>query len=135
MADFNDTPTTRISRLSGRNGRALAASDVALSAGFGDTATVAVATGNSETAFQLTITCGGTGQGASPTATVTFPGGAWRDASGATIVPIATTSRGTGTTQPTIQFQATCTATTCVLTFTGTASGSEVYVVNVRVSA
>lgn len=134
MADFNDD-VTRIKRIQSRNGKALVAGDCVLSAGFGTTAAPTFATGSTDSCFQLTVTCGGTGQGASPTATVTFADGAWRGHDGATIVPVAITSRGTSTDQPTIQFQATCTATTCVLTFTGTASGTQVYVVNVAIRA
>lgn len=133
MADF--TEDTRIKRISSRNGKALVAGDCVLSGGFGTTAAPTFATGSTDSCFTLTVTCGGTGQGASPTATITFTDGAWRDYFGATVAPVAVASRGTSTDQPTIQFQATCTATTCVLTFTGTASGTQVYVVNVHVRA
>lgn len=134
MADFNDA-LTQMKRTSARLGKALVAGDCALSAGFGSTAAPTFATGSTDSNFQLTVTCGGTGQGASPTATITFTDGAWRDNAGGTIVPVCVTSRGTSTDQPTIQFQATCTATTCVLTFTGTASGTQVYVVNCQLRA
>lgn len=133
MADYNDA-LMQMKRVSSRNGKALVAGDCVLSAGFGTTAAPTFATGSTDSCFALTITCGGTGQGASPTATITFTDGAWRDNAGATIIPVAVTSRQ-GTAQLTIPFQAVCTATTCVLTFNGTASGTEVYIVNCHVRA
>lgn len=132
--DFADD-VIRIKRLSSRNGRAVAVSDFVLSAGFGTTAAVTLATGSTETCGTVTITCGGTGQGANPTCTLTFPGLSWRNDDGSTLVPVGFTTRATSATQPTIPFQCGCTATTAVFTFIGTASGSEVYVFNYRICA
>jgi len=61
-------PDTHLSGLT-IQGAAIAAADVALSAGFGTTATV-VPTG-SDRKGKLVITSSGTGQGANPTATIT----------------------------------------------------------------
>lgn len=70
-----DTVTAR--RFIASSDTAMQSSDVALSAGWGTTASVAVATGSTSQRFRLTITSAGTGQGANPTTTVTFPGGAF----------------------------------------------------------
>lgn len=133
MADFLDSHD-RHKRVHLQGGKTLAATDFALSAGFGSTASIALASDrtNTDSSFQATITCGGTGQGANPTCTLTFADGAWTTPQGASLAPVAITTRGGGS-QPTIQFQADCTTTTCVLTFMGTASGTETYTVNVVV--
>lgn len=116
-------------------GTALTASNFALSAGFGTTATVsAVTTGSTDACFQITITSAGTGQGASPTCTLTFADGAFRhEQTGATISPLATVSRNGGS-QPTVGFTWTSTSTTLVLTFAGTPVAAETYTLVVRVT-
>lgn len=48
-------------------GTAHAPGDYALSAGFGSTAAVTLGAGTNDMGGRVTITCGGTGQGASPT--------------------------------------------------------------------
>ena len=129
MADFNDN--TRIKRLSYRNGTALAASNFALSAGFGNTASLTVATGSTDMASQIVITSAGTGQGASPTCTLTFADGAFVDANGAAISPLFSVSRNGGS-QLTVNFTWTTTSTTLVMTFPGTPVAAETYTLSIR---
>lgn len=133
MADYLET--VRIQRISHRVGKALVAGDFALSAGFGNTATVSsVLAGSTDSRFRIVITSAGTGQGANPTCTLTFADLGWRAPDGASIIPVAIACRGGGS-QPTVQFSATCTTTTCVLTFMGTPVDTETYTVNVDVAA
>ena len=101
-------------------GTAHVAGDWIASSGFGSTAAVTFTGIANDSRGHVIVTCGGTGQGANPTLTLTFKDGAWETA------PIMLTDR-VGATQPTIRMQAVCTTTTAVLTFRGTASGSEVY--------
>lgn len=120
-----------VSRRAGQT--ALAASNFALSAEFGSTASVsALQAGAVDNKFHITITSAGTGQGANPTATLTFANGSWRDENGAAIIPVAVASRSGGS-QPTVQFSTDCTATTCVLTFMGTPVAAETYDVSVLI--
>lgn len=56
---------------------ALVQGDFALSAGWGTTASVSVSPNSKEQNWRITITASGTGQGANPTVTLTFPGGAY----------------------------------------------------------
>jgi hypothetical protein len=135
MAQFDDAVTT-LKRVSHRGcGTALTASNFALSAGFGTTATVsAVTTGSTDACFQITITSAGTGQGASPTCTLTFADGVWRnEATGAAITPIATLTRNGGS-QLTVNPTWTATSTTLVITFPGTPVAAETYVIAGRVT-
>ena len=104
------------------NGTALVAGDFALSAGWGTTASVGTITGNDQW-LQATITSAGTGQGASPTATLTFKDGTWTSA------PIAVCQRADRASQTTIEFTWTTTATTLVLTFEGTPVAAETFVI------
>lgn len=114
----------------GINGRVIdtistphAAGDYVASAGFGTTAAVTVTAGSNDSGGEFTVTCGGTGHGASPTVTLTLKDGPYP--TGANVR--ATCSRS-GTDQPTVQFQVTtASTTTLVFTFMGTASGTEVY--------
>ena len=113
---------------------ALAASNFALSAGFGTTASVsALQAGATDSKFHITITSAGTGQGANPTCTLTFADGSWRDENNAAIIPVAVASRSGGS-QPTVQFSSDATATTCVLTFMGTPVAAETYDVSVMIN-
>lgn len=116
---FSDTTT--FERIKASGGTALENSDFALSSGFGDSASVAVDAGSTDQRGSITVTCGGTGQGANPTITLTFKDGTWTDA------PFAVACRVTGNDQQTIPITVATTATTLVMTFRGTASGSEVY--------
>lgn len=101
-------------------GTAHVAADWALSAGFGTTAAVTFTGSSNDSRGHVIVTCGGTGQGANPTLTLTFKDGAWD------VAPVMVTSR-VGATQPTIPMQAVCTTSTAVVTFRGTAAGTEVY--------
>lgn len=71
-------------RFRGR-GTSHVASDYALSAGWGDTASVSVAA--RDTGGRVTITCGGTGIVANPTVTCTFKDGAWPSSVAPAVVP------------------------------------------------
>lgn len=134
MADYNAS-VTRIKRLSFRNAAALAAANFALSAGFGTTATVStVTTGSTDSMFQIIITSAGTGQGANPTCTLTFADGAYRDANGAAVTPLALVLRNGGD-QVTVIPTWTATSTTLVLTFPGTPVAAQTYTIGVRVIA
>lgn len=53
-------------------GANLAASQIALSGGWGTTASAAIKAGSNDAAGEIAITSAGTGQGANPTCTVTF---------------------------------------------------------------
>lgn len=64
------------SRLHANGGTPLQASDFALSAGWGTTASVAVANGTDQR-WRIVVTSAGTGQGATPTITLTFRDGPW----------------------------------------------------------
>ena len=127
MADFNDP--TRIKRLGYRNGTALAAANFALSAGFGSTASVsAVLTGSTDMMGQITITSAGTGQGASPTCTLTFADGAFRADDGTALSPLAVVQRNGGS-QVTVDFTWSSTSTTLVLTLAGTPVAAQTFTV------
>ncbi|KKK94285.1 hypothetical protein LCGC14_2684370, partial [marine sediment metagenome] len=103
-------------------GTALVAGDFALSGGWGTTASIGTITGNDQW-FQATITSAGTGQGANPTATLTFQDGTWTNA------PIAVCQRADRASQTTIEFTWTTTPTTLVLTFEGTPVAAEAFTV------
>lgn len=96
-----------------------AIADWAASAGFGSTAAVTFTGEPNDMRGMITVTCGGTGQGANPTLTWTF-NKQWEAA------PTIVCNRS-GATQPTIPFTITTSTTGAVFTFRGTASGSEVY--------
>lgn len=109
-------------RISATRHTAHVAGDYALSAGFGSTASISsVATGSTDQRFKITITSAGTGQGASPTCTLTFKE-PWA------VAPFVVASRSAGD-QATIQFTAVATTTTVTLTFTGTPVAAETYTV------
>ena len=116
----------KVTRLAGNGGTALANTDWALSAGFGSTASVAVGTGSTDMRGSIVITSAGTGQGASPTATLTFKDGTF------TTVPFVNVTRGGGS-QRTVPFDVAPTATTLVLTFLGTPVAAETYTVHYMV--
>lgn len=109
-------PVTRIKS----SGTALVAGDIALSAGWGTTASVSAISGTDQR-FEFTITSAGTGQGASPTFTPTFKDGTWGTA------PYPTCVRTTGS-QPTVGARVTNrTATTFTATWDGTPVATETY--------
>jgi hypothetical protein len=134
MSDFAGE-VQRIARYGSRNATALAAANFALSAGFGTTATVsAVVTGSTDMAGEITITSAGTGQGASPTCTLTFADGAFRGIDGTALAPLALVQRNGGS-QTTVDFTWTTTSTTLVLTLAGTPVAAQTFTLAWRLSA
>lgn len=116
-----------MSRPGTHQAQAIAAGNWALSASFGTTSTVStVFTGSSDLSGAITITVGGTGIAASPTATLTFKNGAWA------VAPFAVSSRGfvTGDDQLTIEFLTQTTTTTLVLIFNGTPTAGQTFTVH-----
>ena len=99
------------------------AGDWVASGGFGNTAAVSFTGTPNDMRGTVTVTCGGTGQGANPTLTWTFADGAWDEA------PYIVATRCNAT-QATIPFTVTTTTTGAVFTFRGTASGTEAYTFN-----
>ena len=120
--EMNCLGVMQLRRVRASRGTVLVAGDFALSAGWGTTASVGSITGVDQWA-QFTITSSGTGQGANPTATLTFKDGTWTNA------PIAVCQRADRANQTTIEFTWTTTATTLVLTFEGTPIAAETFVV------
>lgn len=104
------------------------AGDYALSAGFGSTASVAVTTGSNDRRGRITITSAGTGQGASPTCTLTFKEGAFE------VAPFAMVKRSSLGSQPTIEVSWTTTTTTLVMTFVGTPVAAETYAIDFTIT-
>lgn len=124
----------KLKRHSYRNGTALAATNFALSAGWGASATVsAVVTGSTDMAGEITITSAGAGQGASPTCTLTFADGAFRDVDGAALTPLVFAQRNGGS-QPTVDFTWSATSTTMVLTLSGTPVAAQTFNVAWRIA-
>lgn len=97
-------------------GTPVVAADFALSAGFGSTASVAVAAGSTDRKGRITITSAGTGQGANPTCTLTP-----KDAYDAAAIAVLTT-RGdeAGDDQLSVPFTGRLSAGTIVFKFVGT---------------
>lgn len=106
-------------RDSAGGGTGLAGGNFALSGGFGSTASVSLISGKDQR-FRFRVTSSGTGQGASPTITLTFADGAWE------VAPYAVVSREGGD-QPTITNLITTTTTTLTITFNGTPVAGQVY--------
>ena len=104
------------------------AGDYVLSAGFGSTASVAVASGSNDRRGRITITSAGTGQGASPTCTFTFKDGPWE------VAPFAMVKRSSLGSQSTIEVSWTTTTTTLVLTFVGTPVAADTYAIDYLVT-
>jgi hypothetical protein len=78
-ATITGAPTS-VTRLKSDQGTAIPSNGVgviALSAGWGTTASVAVDSGSRDQRMSFTVTSAGTGQGASPTITITFTNGTW----------------------------------------------------------
>jgi hypothetical protein len=109
-------------RLSGNNTDAAAhvAGDWTFSGTFGSTASAAPAAGANDLRGAVVITSAGTGQGANPTATLTFK-------KPFAVAPQVFCLRGGGS-QPLILFTPTSTTTTtAVFTFNGTPVAAETY--------
>lgn len=109
--------TLQAKRVKGGTGAtALVAGDFALSAGWGDTATVTTISATDQ-GGTFTVAATGTGQGANPTVSITFKDGAWP------VAPKAIVTRNggnNGTVFPTW----TTTTTQLVITFPGTPTAS-----------
>lgn len=104
------------------SGTALVTGDVALSAGWGTTATAAVT--GTDSAGTITVTSAGTGQAANPTITLTFHDGAWAAA------PVSVANWNTGGTGTGLNPFVSDTTTTMVLTYPGTPAAASTYKFN-----
>lgn len=134
MADFNDTHL-RAKRLGFRLGKALAATDFALHANWGASATVSnVVAGSTDMAGEITITAAGAGPGASPTVILTFADGAFSTPDGADLVPLALCQRNGGS-QTTVDFTWSVSKTALTMTFAGTPVAAQTFTVAWRLSA
>jgi hypothetical protein len=104
------------------NGAKFASADIALSAGWGNTAAVSQINGT-DTGFNLRVLCNGTGQSSNPTVTITFHVGAW------SIAPVALPNPwlniGTGVTFP--HLSPAVTTATLTLQFFGTPTTGNTY--------
>lgn len=107
-------------RLRFNGGTAHVSGDYALSAGWGDAASVAVTIGN-DTRGRIVVTSEGTGQGANPSVTLTFKDGAFP----ATPIPIVSRAGGSQLSVPFIAIG--ISATQAVFTFIGTPVAAETY--------
>jgi methionine-rich copper-binding protein CopC len=125
MATFIDQIDFR--RIGGAKGPALAAGDFAMSGGMGSTSTAAPLAGSTDFAGRVTITSSGTGQGASPTITLTF-----KEPFAAAPFALAVRSGGS---QLTVPVTAVATTTTLVITLNGTPVAAETYIITWAVIA
>lgn len=123
---LSSTGDATFRRLLATGGTTIVAADLALSAGWGSTASVAITAGSKDGRGTLTVTSAGTGQAANPTVTLTFHDGAFAAA------PFAVASSGGGT-GAADTWRASTTTTTLVLTFVGTPVASDTYIVNYQV--
>lgn len=106
---------------------ALVAGDFVLSAGWGNTASVGSLRGTDQF-HEIVITSAGTGQGASPTVTMTYKDGTW------TTAPVVGVDRQDFGSQATVTFTVTTqSATQYVLTFNGTPVAGDTYKIRVFV--
>lgn len=103
------------------NGTTLVAGDFALSGSWGTTAAAGTVSGCDQ-AFVLTVTSGGTGQGANPTITLTFKDGTFTTAPKAAIV-----MHNGGNDQTTVQPTWTLTATQLIITLPATPLDTKTY--------
>lgn len=118
------TGTVDSKRFSATQGTALVAGDFALSAGWGDTATVsAVYAGSEDTSGGVQVTCNGTGIAANPTITLTFKDGTFTNSPNI----IAVRALSNGVDQPTIPFWPSASATVATFTFMGTPIAGQLY--------
>ena len=123
LAYNNGVPTNALTvkRVRANQGTALVAGDFALSAGWGSTASVGSLRGTDQF-HELVITSAGTGQGASPTLTLTYKDGTW------TTAPVVRVNRQDFASQATVTFTVTTqSATQYVLTFNGTPVAAETF--------
>lgn len=115
------TGSTRVRRLKATEGTALVAGDFALSAGWGDTASIGTITGTDQ-ATSFTVTAGGAGIANNPTVTLTFKDGTW------TNNPIPWGNMGSTGTGAVGQVLVDTTATTMTLTWVGLPVAGLTYV-------
>lgn len=106
-------------------GTPVVAGDFALSAGFGSTASVAVAAGSTDRKGRITITSSGTGQGANPTCTLTP-----KEPFDAGHHPFVTRGDESGDDQLAIPFTAKIAAATLVMKFVGTPVAADTITVD-----
>ena len=108
---------TSIDRLATDRATSLVNGNITLSSTWGDTAIISLASRSNEHRGEITITAQGTGIGANPTITVTFPDGGWTN-SGFTVVQ---RNGGTDTLilTPGVHFTVTDSTTTFVIAVTG----------------
>lgn len=112
-------------RYKASQGNVLQGTDFAISAGWGNTATIGSIRGKDQF-HEFIVTSAGAGQGASPTVTLTYRDGTW------TTAPIVKVTRQEFANQATVTFTVTTQgATTYVLTFNGTPVAGETYKVSV----
>lgn len=102
-------------------GQGLVAANFAMSAGFGSTASIAVAAGSTVSRGEATITSSGTGQAANPTCTMTFPDGAFPAA------PFPVVSRSGGSQRSVPMEVTTRAAGSSVFSLIGTPVAAETY--------
>jgi hypothetical protein len=119
--DHDGGKDTHANRLKYSLGTATAAGDYALSAGWGNTASVAVATGSNDQRGTITITSAGIGQAVNATITLTFKDGTWTTAPFA----LAKQEGGTGVISDCTEVAS---ATTLIITFTGLPVAASTYI-------
>lgn len=112
----------KLKRLFATQGTALVAGDFALSAGWGNTATVTAVVGTDQ-AWTITVTANGTGIGANPTITLTFKDGTWTNPP----IQISKMIAGTGTMTTLADAGS---ATAWGITFLGTPSAGSTYIIS-----
>jgi hypothetical protein len=118
---------TLVNRERYTQGTALVAGDFALSAGWGNTATITVV--GTDSAFRATITPNGAGIAANPTVTLTYHDGTWTNR------PIVGITRADGNIPTAIWIdQAGSSATAAVMQFVGTPSAGVAMVINITVA-
>lgn len=123
VTTLTDNGTSQLKRIRMTQATAYSAADtaIALSAGWGTTATVSGASGTDE-ALSFTVNSSGTGQGASPTITITFKDGTFTNA------PKAVVMRNDSSSPVTAPFHTiSTTATTLTITFVGTPVAGNSY--------
>lgn len=118
-----------LSSISGA-GTALVAGDFAISSSFGNTTSLTVTGGSTDSRGEIVITCGGTGIAINPTVILTFKDALW-SARPFPVISVGGTTRTRDIVQEPqgIEFRVTASATTMTLTFAGTPITGEVYTV------
>jgi hypothetical protein len=115
------TGLTQVRRIAVNQGTAIATGDIAISAGWGSTASKGTFTGYDQ-AGSFTITSSGTGQAANPTITLTFHDGTWT-----TAAPVCQMWQNAGTGTIADLENTTESLTAPVFTYVGTPVASSTY--------